>query len=58
MTYRVSDSTTLARGRSEGINKTLRLFCEELGIRKPRKGTPDERRRKVLDKIKRRLGVT
>ena len=44
-----------ARGASRAIHRTISMLSVELGVPKPRKGTPKQRRRKMIAKIARKI---
>ena len=44
-----------ARGASKAIERTINLLSDKLGISKPRKGTPKQRRQKMITRIARKI---
>ena len=43
------------RARSEAINKTLQMLGDRLGMKVPSKGSPSQRREKMIRKIQKRM---
>ena len=44
-----------AMGAAKAINRTISMLSVELGVPKPRKGTPKQRRRKMIARIARKI---